>query len=282
MKLKTAAAIVSALFILWAGPAVARLDEHINEDAAGVAPPAAAAVSRGLYEVKPGDTLTSIARENGVSLDALALENGLADRDSIFAGQLLRLPVDCAVHQVRPGETLSEIAGTYRVDMSAIAFRNGLSDVNNIMAGRQLLIPRGDEPALPVGGLPARPLAWPLVGAITSPFGLRDGKPHEGIDIAAEENTPIRAAAPGRVVFAGPRGTYGLAVIIDHGGGMRTLYAHCAKVLVSEGNIVDTATVIALAGNTGRSTGPHLHLEVLRNSVPLDPLLFLEQKSYYG
>ena len=97
-----------------------------------------------------------------------------------------------------------------------------------------------------------------------------------------EEGTPIRAAAPGRVVFAGPRGTYGLAVIIDHGGGVRTLYAHCSRILVSEGSSVGTATVVALAGNTGRSSGPHLHLEVLKNGIPLDPLQYLEQEIYYG
>ena len=111
---------------------------------------------------------------------------------------------------------------------------------------------------------------------------MRDGRPHEGIDIAAEEGTPIRAAASGRVVFAGPRGTYGLAVIIEHGGGLSTLYAHCSRIMVEVGDSVGTSTVIALAGNTGNSRGPHLHLEVQKNGVPLDPLTLLEQERYYG
>jgi len=131
-------------------------------------------------------------------------------------------------------------------------------------------------------GLAAGPFSWPLVGAITSNFGMRDGRPHEGIDIAAEEGTPIRAAASGRVVFAGPRGTYGLTVIIDHGNGFRTLYAHCSRIMVEAGDAVGPSTVIALAGNTGNSRGPHLHLEVLKNGVPLDPQMFLEQERYYG
>ncbi|OPY59690.1 MAG: Murein DD-endopeptidase MepM [Pelotomaculum sp. PtaU1.Bin035] len=287
MKPKTFAVILSVLAVLWAAvPAVARLDERVLESAPYEAPPAAvAAAPHNLYEVKSGDTLSDIAGRSGVSIETLVAVNGLADRDNIRAGQLLKVPADCAAHLVQPGETLSEIAMMYRVDAGVIASRNGLADINNIIAGRQLLIPRGVtglEDALPAIGPAIRQLAWPLAGEITSPFGLRDGGRHEGIDIAAVEGTPIRPAAPGKVAFAGPRGTYGLAVIIDHGGGTSTLYAHCSKVLVTEGDAVNTDTVIALSGNTGHSTGPHLHLEVLQNGVPLDPLTFLKRESYYG
>lgn len=288
MKEKILLTIASVLVMVWAaGPAAARLDERILEGAPYITPPPAIeTVANSLYEVKPGDTLSQIAKGSGVTVDVLAAANGLINRDNIHAGLLLIVPSDYTVHQVIAGETLSGIAGKYRVNARAIAARNGLANMNSIVAGRQLLVPRpaaNDEADLPVGAdAQVRPLSWPLVGTITSSFGLRDGRPHEGIDIAAEENTPMRAAAPGRVVFAGPRGTYGLAVIIDHGSGVRTLYAHCAKLFVSEGNVVDAATVIALAGNTGRSTGPHLHLEVLLNGVPLDPLTCLGQEIYYG
>ncbi|MDF9407614.1 M23 family metallopeptidase [Pelotomaculum isophthalicicum JI] len=292
MKHKTilgvvAFSVITALAILWAEcPAGARLDERILEGAPYTTPPpVVAAATQSLYEIKTGDTLCDIARGKGVSVEALAKANDLADPDNILAGQFIRVPADNVVHQIQPGETLLSIAGLYNVDVNALASRNELSDVNNIIAGRQLLIPRGatsQEATLPVAGSQVRQLAWPLLGTITSPFGARDGSPHEGIDIAAEENTPMRAAAPGKVVFAGPRGTYGLAVIIDHGNGLRTLYAHCAKLLVTEGSVVDTNTIIALAGSTGRSTGPHLHLEVLQNGVPLDPLNWLERRSYYS
>lgn len=282
---RAAAAVLCAAAFLWtAGPALARLDELIIEDAPYVSPPSAAvSAARGCYEVRPGDTLWSIARENGLTVEALAAANGLLERDRIKAGQLLALPAGCATHRVRPGETLWDIARMYRVDVGTIAARNGLADSNSILAGQQLFVPLdASGAAMSFRRAAAWPLAWPLVGAVTSPFGMRDGKPHEGIDIAAEAGTPIRAAAPGRVVFAGPRGTYGLAVIIDHGNGTRTLYAHCSRILVSEGDSVGTSTIIALAGNTGRSNGPHLHLEVLKNGVPMDPALFLEQESYYG
>lgn len=286
-RVKAAAAVLSAAAVLWGTcPAFARLDELLMENAPYVTPPAVTvSAPKSFYEVKPGDTLTDIARKNGLSIETLAAANELPDRDQIRAGQVLKVPSDCTVHRVQPGETLWDIARMYRVDVNIIATRNGLSNMNNIVVGQQLLVPHGVpgiDQTLPSRGLAAWPLSWPLVGTITSPFGIRDGKPHEGIDIAAEEGTPIRAAAPGRVAFAGPRGTYGLAVIIDHGGGVRTLYGHCSKVLVTEGSSVGSTTVIALAGNTGRSTGPHLHLEVLKDGLPLDPLPCLEQESYYG
>lgn len=285
-RIKVTAAVLSTVAIfLGANPALARLDELIVGNKY-VSPPAVLveADNQRLYEVKPGDTLTDIARLNGISVDTLASANGLTDRNYIKAGQSLKLPSDCAIHIVQPGETLLDISRAYHVNINVIAAKNGQADPNTILAGQKLMIPRtvpGIEP-LPSRGLVAGGLSWPLHGAISSPFGLRDGKPHEGIDIAVEEGTPIRATAPGRVVFAGPRGTYGLAVIVDHGDGVRTLYAHCSKILTTEGDSVDTTTVLALAGNTGRSTGPHLHLEILKNGIPLDPLGCLEQEHYYG
>lgn len=286
-KLKTAAAAISAAAVLMGtNPALARLDELIVDGAPYISPPpAAVSVLQSFYEVKPGDTLTEIARKNAISMETLVAANNLKDPDSIKAGQVIKVPSDCTAHRVQPGETLWDIARMYRVAVNIIAARNGLSNINNILAGQQLFIPHGVTgcESLPSSrGILGLPLSWPVVGAITSAFGIRDGKPHEGVDIAVEEGTPIRAAAPGRVVFAGPRGTYGLAVIIDHGGGVRTLYAHCSRILVSEGSSVGTATVVALAGNTGRSSGPHLHLEVLKNGIPLDPLQYLEQEIYYG
>jgi len=269
--------------IVLAQPAAARLDELLvsPSSAAGTraVPALGTALRQDFYEVKPGDTLFSIAAKNGVSAELLALVNGIENRDYLPAGQLLRLPQGMAVHLVKPGEMLLEIAGLYGVDVPAIAARNHLTDPDRILAGQKLLIPL-DAGREKVAGQWS--LSWPLVGAITSRFGLRDGRPHEGIDIAADEGTPIRAAARGRVVYAGPRGTYGLAVIVDHGGGFTTLYAHCSKILVPVGSTVGPDTVIALAGNTGRSSGPHLHFEVRKDGVPRDPLLWLAGGPYYG
>jgi len=113
----------------------------------------------------------------------------------------------------------------------------------------------------------------PLQGVITSTAGLRfdpfDGKlrHHNGIDIAAPTGTPVKPVAPGTVVFSGQRSGYGNTVIIDHNDGMKTIYAHHAENLVPEGAEVDCATVIALSGSTGRSTGPHLHFEAWQDDT---------------
>lgn len=282
---KAMVAVLAAAAVFWAaGPATARLDELLVDNASYVTPPAVTVASvQSLYEVKTGDTLWDISRKHGVSAETLAVANGLSDRDDIKAGQVLKVFSDCTLHRVQPGETLWDIARMYSVDINDIASRNELTDINNIIEGQKFFIPSGGKSIEPPSrGLAQWQLSWPLVGKVTSAFGMRDGKSHEGIDIAAEVGTPIRPVAPGRVVFAGSRGTYGQAVIVDHGGGMRTLYAHCSKVLVSEGDSVGLNTVIALAGNTGRSRGPHLHLEVLKDGIPLDPLECLEQESYYG
>ncbi|TML65059.1 MAG: M23 family metallopeptidase, partial [Actinobacteria bacterium] len=96
-----------------------------------------------------------------------------------------------------------------------------------------------------------------------------------GIDLAAGMGDPIHAAANGVVVFAGPRGGYGLATLIDHGGSLATLYAHQSQILVSAGQHVVRGQVIGLVGATGYATGPHLHFEVRVNGTPVDPMPYL-------
>jgi murein DD-endopeptidase MepM/ murein hydrolase activator NlpD len=118
----------------------------------------------------------------------------------------------------------------------------------------------------------------PVSGPITSGFGYRMHpilgvrKMHTGIDISASTGTPIRAADGGTVIWSGPRGGYGLCVIIDHGGGMATVYGHCSRLAVSVNSNVRKGDVIGYVGSTGLSTGPHLHFEVRRNGSPINPL----------
>ncbi len=118
---------------------------------------------------------------------------------------------------------------------------------------------------------------WPLIGRITSPFGVWRkylGR-HWGIDIAAPTGTPIIASRSGEVVFTGWRAFYGLTVLIYHGDGIATRYAHFSKILVSKGQWVEQGTIIGLCGSTGYSTGPHLHFEIIINGVHVDPQKWL-------
>jgi murein DD-endopeptidase MepM/ murein hydrolase activator NlpD len=121
-------------------------------------------------------------------------------------------------------------------------------------------------------------LKLPAAGEVTSRFGLRydpiDGKlrHHNGIDIAMPEGTPVASAAAGRVVFSGISSGYGNCVIIEHENGLTSLYAHNSLNLVKTGDVVDKNRVIALSGSSGRSTGPHLHFEVRKDGVPVDPM----------
>ena len=118
-------------------------------------------------------------------------------------------------------------------------------------------------------------LIWPVAGPVTSPFGWRWGRMHEGIDIAAATGTPVHAAASGRVIYAGWMGGYGNLVVIDHGGGLATAYGHNSGFAVGNGQAVSQGQVIAYAGSTGNSTGPHVHFEVRVNGSPVDPLGYL-------
>jgi murein DD-endopeptidase MepM/ murein hydrolase activator NlpD len=125
------------------------------------------------------------------------------------------------------------------------------------------------------GGLSAAGFIWPVLGPVTSPFGWRWGRMHEGIDIGAASGTPIRAAAAGTVIYAGWLGGYGNLTVIDHGGGVATAYGHQSSLAAGNGAFVAQGQVIGYVGSTGHSTGPHLHFEVRVNGVPQDPLGYL-------
>jgi murein DD-endopeptidase MepM/ murein hydrolase activator NlpD len=191
---------------------------------------------------------------------------------------------------------------------------NGISDPRQLATGMELFVPGAphplDVPPLagapaagaaggPGGGAPAATapgapppaedagppsrwsgrMRWPLHGLLYRGFGVRQGKRHDGIDISAPEGTTVLAAAEGEVVFTGRQQGYGVLVIVRHEGALVTLYAHNSAVLVKEGERVSAGTPIARVGQSGRTTGPHLHFEV-REQVrdgyrPRDPLLYL-------
>jgi murein DD-endopeptidase MepM/ murein hydrolase activator NlpD len=118
-------------------------------------------------------------------------------------------------------------------------------------------------------------LIWPVNGPVTSPFGMRWGRMHEGIDIGVGYGTPIHAAASGRVIYSGWMSGYGNLVAIDHGHGLSTAYGHQSRIAVSNGQTVSQGQVIGYVGCTGHCFGPHLHFEVRINGTPVDPMGYL-------
>ena len=127
----------------------------------------------------------------------------------------------------------------------------------------------------PVGSVRRSPLQWPLRGVLYARFGKKGRSPHDGIDLAAPAGTPVRTAGEGSVLFAGPQQGYGLLVIIEHAHGMVTVYAHNRDLRVKTGQAVREGQVIATVGESGKTSGPHLHFEVRQDGAPVDPLDFL-------
>jgi murein DD-endopeptidase MepM/ murein hydrolase activator NlpD len=125
------------------------------------------------------------------------------------------------------------------------------------------------------GSVSSSGLIWPVNGPVTSPFGTRWGRMHEGIDIGVPMGTAIHAAGSGTVIYAGWMGGYGNLTVIDHGNGLATAYGHQSGIAVGTGQTVSQGQVIGYVGSTGHSTGPHLHFEVRVNGVPVDPLSYL-------
>lgn len=241
------------------------------------------------YQVQVGDTLSGIAARFGIGVDYIRWNNvDVEDSDAIYPGLILQIPsVEGIIHSVLVNQTVTEIADRYDADWRDIVeFRaNGLSgDPNNILPGSLILVPGGEKVALVVAP-PVRPgteippasdsgWAWPALGMLSSPFGPAHPL---GIDVAAPPGTPVYAANAGQISFAGgnPCCSYGYHIIIDHGNGYETLYAHLADFAVGVGGYVNAGDVIGYIGMTGRTTGPHVHFELRRNGVYQNPLNFL-------
>ena len=179
-------------------------------------------------------------------------------------------------HTLERGQTLFALSRTYGVPVETLIEVNAIRNPAEIPAGTPIFVP-GATRVLPVPGAGRTPLAWPLAGRITARYGPRGsrGRQHEGIDIDGERGDPIRAAAAGVVKKAGTGRGYGKMVVIDHGGGLSTLYAHVSEILVRTGQRVAAGERIAKVGRSGNARGTHLHFEVRRGERPVDPLVLL-------
>ncbi len=254
-----------------------------------VSPETAARVNSytALYQVKEGDTLWDIAYKYGGDWELISAMNFLQDY-IIKPGQILVLPVEReVVYTVQGGDTLSQIARSFGVSLTEMIQANSPINPNVIAVGQDLIIP-GHQHATPVSNTRLRTVqtanrgslttfTWPVTGTISSCFGPRNGGFHHGLDIAARRGTPVKASRPGQVEFVGWLGAYGRTVILNHGDGWKTLYAHNSELLVREGQLVSAGHTISLVGDTGNSTGDHLHFEVIKDGERFDPLRYLKR-----
>ncbi|HEY8489804.1 MAG TPA: M23 family metallopeptidase [Dehalococcoidia bacterium] len=263
------------------------------------------------YEIRSGDTVSTLAQRFGISQDTLVDNNPetISNPNELIVGKKLRIPrVDGYIHWISLGETISALAARYGVDEQKIIEINNITNPREIQPGAPVLVP-GARPiayvavqpsptaAAPApsgggsGGGAAQPapapastslppfsgLIWPVQGPISSYFG--PGHPL-GIDIDQYHSpgAPVAAAAPGVVTFAGgdPCCSYGYWVEIQHAGGYTTRYAHLSRwPAVSIGQQVAAGDLLGYSGSTGYSTGYHLHFEVRLNGTPLNPCNWL-------
>jgi murein DD-endopeptidase MepM/ murein hydrolase activator NlpD len=256
------------------------------------------------YVVKQGDTIWDIALKNDVSVEEIKTANPKLNIDKIGIDDEIKLATNIPYVNVEivadidsteqlPYETKKEVDnklakgvkklkqagkdGKIQVKKRVAILNNDViseevSDSKVLTAAVDEIIIEGKKVPIYVA---TGDFLRPSRGSLSSRFGSRWGRMHEGIDFAASTGSPIYAADSGKVTFAGTRSGYGLCVMINHGNGYQTLYGHASKLLVKAGQSVKKGERIANVGSTGRSTGPHLHFEVRKNGVPKNPLNYI-------
>jgi murein DD-endopeptidase MepM/ murein hydrolase activator NlpD len=251
------------------------------------------------YTVQAGDVISTIAREFDLKIATILWSNNLSVRSYIKPGDKLKiLPVDGVVHKVARGDTLIKIAKKYSADQGEIASYNHLQpNGSDLVLGEEILVPNGkiiSEPSRPqvvaarkytslsVIAAPPPSVEAPAGSGWLWPAGVRTitqyfNRKHIGLDIAGPIGTPVYASRAGTVIKSqcGWNSGYGCYIIVDHGGGLQTLYGHASELYVSVGEEVEQGQVIMAMGSTGHSTGPHVHFEVRSGYTRYNPLKYI-------
>jgi LysM repeat protein len=225
-----------------------------------------------IYVVHQGDTLPAIAKMFGVTVNTIKWANDLTS-NTVKAGQtLVILPISGIQHEVKKGDTLQSIAKLHKGDLDEIIQYNNLSKDDKLAIGDTVFVPDGEAIVVV-----SKPSSKNKVGASTPSYSGYYMRPiiggvktqgvhgHNGVDLASYRGANILASADGQVLIArtsGYNGGYGLYVVIKHANGTQTLYGHLSSVLVKAGEYVTQGQVIGKMGNTGKSTGTHLHFEI--------------------
>lgn len=251
------------------------------------------------YTIKSGDTLESIANTYGVKINTISQSNNLTTESLLKEGQILEFPsINGVLYKIQNGETLWDLALLNKVDFNKIVEINNLDSPENLKLGQKIIMPDVDKvkslyssesasekktvtstKTSSRGGSMSYTISasLPVQGKFSSKFGPRWGRQHAGIDIAAPTGTTVYASMSGKVTFSGwDDGGYGNLVIVDHGNGLQSYYAHNSKLLVKMGQNVSKGTQIANVGSTGNSTGPHSHFEIRKNGTPVNPYNYIK------
>jgi len=260
------------------------------------------------YKVKRNDNLWKIAKNKNISLKQLKEINNISGSELLKENDILLVPSNKGIfYTVKKGDTLTKISQKYNTEIDHIAEHNNI-DGKKLIAGKKIFLPDAEEMILKPEKLKNNidktaasakeiaisetdikkqvekklVLSWPLRGPITSGFGVRthpfsgDKKFHCGLDIGAEEGTIIRSAGEGKVIFSGWKDAYGNMIVVSHKNNYISIYAHNNKNLVGVNETIKKGQKIALSGKTGAVTGAHLHFEIRKGIVPLNPLRILK------
>lgn len=220
------------------------------------------------HTVAPGETLYRISRTYGITVEELSEANGISDPRTLAVGQELIIP---GFERPVPVATESSPTKPPRSGTPAPA------RPSVVVTAPARKVPRPTAPSAPSRPVPETKgmLDWPLRGVLYARFGKKGREPHDGIDLAAPAGTPVKTAQEGSVLYAGEQRGYGLIVIIQHSEHLITLYAHNRDLRVRTGQKVRRGQVIATVGESGKTSGPQLHMEVRVGGKPVDPLDYL-------
>jgi len=268
------------LLIRYANPLT---DDKISQVVAGVDTRRFQMLSVQDYVVQPGDTLSAIATRYNLNMDTIISFNNISNPRALKTGQLWKIPNrNGLMYKIAANDTLETLAVKFNTDTLALLDANNMADPS-LVAGQQLFIPEARMNPTDLKMLLGELFMWPTVGRFTSSFGYRvdpftgQRRLHNGIDLANGLGVPVRAALAGKVVAVESQlGNYGKVVIVQHSRGFKTLYAHLDSFAVQLGQSVSQGQLIARMGNTGRSTGAHLHFSVIHNGVFVNPMRYLK------
>lgn len=260
------------------------------------------------YEVKKGDSLYQIGLQHGVHYQELAKLNNIDNPRKLVVGTVLKIPLNLKEITAKGGEQVYPLCREYGMSLQLFLRLNpDIQFFSPLEPGQKIKVV--EKSKHPVSQLPtSKPVEkeqphpklknkvvmvskrekiclgsfqfqWPISGIITSPFGWRHGRMHKGLDIsnALKSKQVIHASLAGTVIGAGYHHGYGNLVMIDHGGGWVTYYAHLSRITVSVGQKVDTGQALGLMGETGDATGYHVHFEVHKDGVAINPLRVLRR-----